>query len=120
MRISDWSSDVCSSDLVSAMPSRQDAFAALAAALLVMVLLALPPVQALRGVSTDLLFWLRARTVETAPAIEQPVAVIALDEETYRTPPFRDTPNALWTPQLARLLDRSEERRVGDAWGSTW
>lgn len=87
------------------MPSRQDVLAAIAVAVLVTGLLALPPVQGLRGLSTDLLFWLRAHTVEMPSAGPQPVAVIALDEETYRTPPFRDTPNALWTRELARLLD---------------
>lgn len=87
------------------MLSRQDLAAAIGTAVLVTGLLALPPVQALRGMSADLLFWLRARTVEVPPSGPQPVAVIALDEETYRTPPFRDTPNALWTRELARLLD---------------
>jgi class 3 adenylate cyclase/CHASE2 domain-containing sensor protein len=58
------------------------------------------------GLSLDLLFWLRQQVF--GPRIDSatsPVAVIAIDEETYRQPPFKDLPNVLWTPQIARVLD---------------
>lgn len=77
----------------------------MAAALVVVGLLMLPPLERLRGLSVDTLFWLRAHTADPPASPDPPVAVIALDEETYRTPPFRDVPNALWTRELARLLD---------------
>jgi adenylate cyclase len=55
--------------------------------------------------SLDVAFALRhavfgpARGPETAS-----VAVIAIDEETHRTPPFADLPQAMWTPELAPVL----------------
>ncbi|MBT7286459.1 MAG: adenylate/guanylate cyclase domain-containing protein [Rhodospirillaceae bacterium] len=34
------------------------------------------------------------------------VAVVVIDEETYATEPFRDTPKVAWTPMLAQLIER--------------
>lgn len=60
----------------------------------------------LDGLGTDVLFWLRHELVPAArPPADAPVAVIAIDEETYRQPPFKDTPEAMWTPQQAKVLD---------------
>src|SRR5688572_9957542 len=63
-----------------------------------------PPLAILDPLSVDALFWLRRHV---APALEapSPVAVVAFDEETYRRPPFAGTPSALWTPELARVVD---------------
>jgi adenylate cyclase len=60
----------------------------------------------LEGISIDSLFWLRhlAFGPRHAPANSSAV-VIAIDEETYRRPPFADTPQAMWTPQIAKVLD---------------
>ena len=33
-----------------------------------------------------------------------PTVVVALDEETYRTPPFKGTPIVAWTDEVARVL----------------
>jgi adenylate cyclase len=33
------------------------------------------------------------------------VAVIAIDEETYRTPPFKGSPTLTWTTEIGRVLD---------------
>jgi class 3 adenylate cyclase/CHASE2 domain-containing sensor protein len=61
---------------------------------------------ALQGLSIDLLFWLGHRIPALAHQPAPPdVAVVAIDEETYRRPPFADLPKELWTPQLGGLLD---------------
>lgn len=60
----------------------------------------------LGGLSVDLLFWLRHQAAgPRTTAAESPTAVIAVDEETYRRPPFAETPKALWTPHLARVIE---------------
>lgn len=67
-------------------------------------LTAVPPLTRLGPLSIDALFWLRARIAVPAPA-PSPVAIVAFDEETYRRPPFAGSPSALWTPELARVVD---------------
>ncbi|HEX5007264.1 MAG TPA: hypothetical protein VFV70_09140, partial [Hyphomonadaceae bacterium] len=58
------------------------------------------------GLSTDLLYLLASKTgAERAAAAEDRTIVIAIDEETYRRPPFAGVPQALWTPQVATVLD---------------
>ncbi len=59
----------------------------------------------LDGLSIDLLFWLRYEAFGPlhAPG-DSRVAVVAIDEETYRRAPFKDIPKPLWTPQIARVL----------------
>ena len=32
------------------------------------------------------------------------VAVVAIDEETYDTPPFKDSPTVTWTTEIGRVL----------------
>jgi class 3 adenylate cyclase/CHASE2 domain-containing sensor protein len=74
---------------------------ALAAALVV----ASPALDTFRGLSTDLLTALRWRMLGNAyPPESSAVVVVAIDEETFRTPPFNDTPGVTWTPQIAKLL----------------
>jgi len=60
----------------------------------------------LAGLSIDCLFWLRSKVFAAAytPA-QSPTVVVALDEETYRRPPFDLAPKALWTREIARVLD---------------
>ena len=69
----------------------------------------------LDGLSIDILFWLRDRVAAAAAGADPPpspqdrggppVAIVAIDEETYRREPFKGVPQALWTPQLASVLD---------------
>lgn len=40
-----------------------------------------------------------------APPVSDEVAILAVDEETYRDPHFRNLPQALWTPDLGKVLD---------------
>ena len=65
----------------------------------------MPPFSHLDALSVDALFWLRARfaAAPAAPALST-VAIIAIDEETYRRAPFSELPSALWTPELAQVL----------------
>src|SRR5262249_3885332 len=64
-----------------------------------------PPLDRFRGLSIDVLIWLRWRFYErTHPAPESRAVVVALDEETYRTPPFAGTPAITWTRQIGEGL----------------
>ena len=84
---------------------RRDVAAAALIALAVSVVTALPQLDVLRGLSIDTLTWLRweALGARHDPA-ESPAVVVAIDEETYRTPPFKDTPNVTWTREIGRVL----------------
>ena len=77
----------------------------------------LPPLRSLAGPSLDTLFWLRESVFPPRHlAAESPAIVVAIDEESYRTPPFRDKPQALWTPEIAQVLRAllaSEARIIG-------
>lgn len=67
--------------------------------------LVVPAFDALENLSLDILTGLRWHLLGNAhdPA-QSPAVVIALDEETYRTPPFAGTPNVTWTRELGRVL----------------
>lgn len=87
-------------------PARRDAIAVLLVALLGGVASAFPPVSLAHGWSIDVLtalrwaFWGARHDAATAP-----VAVIAIDEETYETPPFKGTPTPAWTTEIGRVLN---------------
>jgi adenylate cyclase len=60
----------------------------------------------LSGPSVDHLFWLRERFMPVAwDRARSPAAIIAIDEETYHRPPFTTIPNALWTREIAGVLN---------------
>jgi serine phosphatase RsbU (regulator of sigma subunit)/CHASE2 domain-containing sensor protein len=69
------------------------------------LLAASPALDGLRGFSIDLLTMLRWRAFGDAhlPAAS-PAVVLALDEETFRTPPFEGSPSVTWTPEIGRVL----------------
>ena len=80
-------------------------FAAFLIALAAALAAASPALDAFRGLSIDILTALRWRIFGNAHPPESSAAVVvALDEETFRTPPFDGTPGVTWTPQIARLL----------------
>lgn len=84
---------------------RRYALVALGLALLAGLAVATPPFDGLRGWSLDLLTGLRwAAFGNSHPPESSPTVVIALDEETYRTPPFEGTPNVTWTREIGRVL----------------
>lgn len=69
-------------------------------------LTALPAFDRLEGLSLDALFWLRHQIYGPLHnPRDSPSVVIAIDEETYRRPPFEGLPKAMWTPQLARVIE---------------
>ncbi|WP_416896454.1 MAG: CHASE2 domain-containing protein [Minwuia sp.] len=68
-------------------------------------LFATPAASWLNGLSTDLLFAARhAAGFEPVSPDRPPAVVIAIDEETYRRPPFEATPKVAWTPLLGEVV----------------
>src|SRR5262245_43520526 len=85
---------------------RRDILAASLIACGVSALLTMPALDRLRGLSIDVVFWLRhAAFGQQYPTESSPAAIVALDEESYRTPPFAERPVVLWTPQIAAVLN---------------
>lgn len=67
---------------------------------------ALPALDWVHRIGIDLMLPVRHAVSGPLWAPEQSdVVVVALDEETYRTPPFAGRPQVAWTPYLATLLD---------------
>jgi adenylate cyclase len=65
----------------------------------------LPPFSLLHGWSIDILTALRWQAFgPRRDAATSPVAVIAIDEETYDTPPFKGSPTPTWTTEVGRVL----------------
>src|SRR5450631_4252705 len=87
------------------MVTRRDAVAIMLAALLCGLVTALPPFNLIHGWSIDFLTALRwqAFGARHDPA-STPVAVIAIDEETRETPPFKGSPMPTWTTEIGRVL----------------
>src|SRR6195256_3152206 len=85
---------------------RRDAVAIILVALVCGLVPALPPVNLIHGWSIDALTALRWRLFGASldPA-DPPVAVIAIDEETYQTPPFKGSPTLTWTTEIGRVLN---------------
>jgi class 3 adenylate cyclase len=86
-------------------PRLRDAVAALGIALVAAALILTPPLDRLRGFSIDILTMLRWRVFGSMhKPQDSPTVVVALDEETYRTPPFVGTPAITWTPEIGQVL----------------
>jgi serine phosphatase RsbU (regulator of sigma subunit)/CHASE2 domain-containing sensor protein len=65
-----------------------------------------PVVDGLRGFSIDVLTMLRWYAFgDLHPPASSPTVVVALDEETFRTPPFEGSPSVTWTPEVGRVLN---------------
>jgi adenylate cyclase len=83
----------------------RDAVAVLAIAAVASALIFAPPLERLCGLSIDILTMLRWRVFGSMhKPQDSPAVVVALDEETYRTPPFVGTPAITWTPEIAQVL----------------
>ncbi|TWI01984.1 adenylate/guanylate cyclase domain-containing protein [Bradyrhizobium daqingense] len=83
----------------------RDIFAAMLIALLAGAIFTSPPLQALQGLSLDILTALRAKLAgERRDPATSPVVVVAIDGETYDTPPFKGSPTQTWTRELGRVL----------------
>ena len=78
-----------------------------AIALAVAAALSLPAtVVTIDGIGLDILVGLRHLVIGSRHRNEDsPVAIVAIDEESYRHQPLADRPIALWTPEIGRLLN---------------
>jgi adenylate cyclase len=87
------------------MDSLRAALAALLISLAAALFVVSPALDAARGLSID---WLTALRWRTFGNVHQPAAaptvVVALDEETFRTPPFEGTPSVTWTREIGQVL----------------
>ena len=70
---------------------------------------------ALDRLSIDLLHLIHFR-IWGPPPLSDEIAIVAVDEETYRDEHFSNLPQALWTPELGNVLDAvlsAEPKAVG-------
>src|ERR1700755_3467796 len=87
------------------MSFRRDAVAIPVIAAACGLLSVLPPLNLIHGWSIDALTALRWQLLGPhRDAASAPVAVIAIDEETYETPPFKGSPTPIWTTEIGRGL----------------
>ncbi|MBR0830080.1 adenylate/guanylate cyclase domain-containing protein [Bradyrhizobium manausense] len=85
---------------------RRDIVAAALIAVLAGAAFTSPPLAILRGLSLDVLTALRGKLVgDIRDPAASPVVVLAIDQESYETPPFKDSPTITWTRELARVLN---------------
>lgn len=83
----------------------RDIVAALLIALVAGAIFTSPPLQTLQGLSLDLLTALRGKIVgDRRDPATSPVVVVAIDGETYDTPPFKGSPTQTWTREIGRVL----------------
>jgi adenylate cyclase len=84
---------------------RRDLVVAIVIALIAGTAVVLPPLNRLRGLTIDVLTALHWRAFgQIHDPAASPVVVVALDEESYRTPPFAGTPSVAWTGEIGRVL----------------
>src|SRR5713226_1729657 len=85
--------------------TKRDAVAIILAALVCGTVSGLSPFNLIHGWSIDALTVLRWAAIGTRrDAASAPVVVIALDEETSETPPFKGSPTLTWTTEIGRVL----------------
>src|SRR5216684_7451154 len=86
--------------------TKRDAVAMILVALVCGIVSDLPPFNFVHGWSIDALTALRweAFGKRRDPA-SAPVVVVAIDEETYQTPPFKRSPTVIWTTEIGRVLN---------------
>jgi adenylate cyclase len=84
----------------------RDAVAIVLASLICSLIFAFPPFNRIHGWSIDALTALRWEVFgpRRDPG-SAPVAVIAIDEESYETSPFKGSPTLTWTTEIGRVLD---------------
>ncbi|HWN79404.1 MAG TPA: CHASE2 domain-containing protein, partial [Bradyrhizobium sp.] len=85
---------------------RRDAVAIILVAVVSGLVSAFPPFSFAHGWSIDALTALRWEFFgQRRDPASTPVAVIAIDEETYQTPPFKGSPTLTWTTEVGRVLN---------------
>src|SRR3954466_6400909 len=83
----------------------RDSVAAILIALLAGAVFTSPPLQALQGLSLDILTAMRGKIIgDDGDPATSPVVVVAIDGETYDTPPFKGSPTQTWTREIGRVL----------------
>ncbi|AWL99616.1 adenylate/guanylate cyclase domain-containing protein [Bradyrhizobium amphicarpaeae] len=83
----------------------RDIVAAILIALLTGAIFTSPPLQTLQGLSLDILTAMRWKLVgDSRDPATSPVVVVAIDGETYDTPPFKGSPTQTWTREIGRVL----------------
>ena len=76
----------------------------LATVLAVTTLFSLPTIDHFHDLDIDLLHWLRAKLATTdIKSVDPPAVVVAIDEVTHASPPFKGIPKVMWTPQIAEV-----------------
>ncbi|MDC0033799.1 adenylate/guanylate cyclase domain-containing protein [Alphaproteobacteria bacterium] len=66
----------------------------------------LPFADRLDGLSVDILFLLRDKSYgQKHDPKSSPTVVVAIDEETYRRPPFQSLPKVMWSNEIATVLE---------------
>jgi adenylate cyclase len=84
---------------------RRNAVVAIIIAVTAALIAISPAFGLLNGISVDALTALRWLAFgQMRDPASSPAVVVAIDEETYRTPPFANTPNVTWTPEIGRVL----------------
>lgn len=84
---------------------RRDIVAAILIALVTGAAFTSPPFQRLQGLSLDILTTLRWKLIgDRRDSATSPVVVVAIDGETYDTPPFKGSPTQTWTREIGRVL----------------
>ncbi|MCS3765018.1 CHASE2 domain-containing sensor protein [Bradyrhizobium centrosematis] len=88
----------------------RDIVAAVLIALVAGAIFTSPPLQVLQGLSLDILTALRGRIIgDRRDPATSPVVVVAIDNETYETPPFQGSPTQTWTREIGRVLNSITE-----------
>lgn len=84
---------------------RRDIVAAILIALVTGAAFTSPPFERLQGLSLDILTTLRWKLIgDRRDSATSPVVVVAIDGETYDTPPFKGSPTQTWTREIGRVL----------------
>jgi len=84
---------------------RRDIVAAILIALFTGAIFTSPPLQTLQGLSLDILTAMRWTLLgDSRDPARSPVVVVAIDSETYDTPPFKGSPTQTWTREIGRVL----------------
>ncbi len=84
---------------------RRDLIATMLIALVVGAVFTSRPLDILQGLSLDILTALRGRLIgDSRDPATSPVVVVAIDGETYDTPPFKGSPTPTWTREIGRVL----------------
>ncbi|MBR0842734.1 adenylate/guanylate cyclase domain-containing protein [Bradyrhizobium liaoningense] len=83
----------------------RDIGAAMVIALLAGAIFTSPPLHILQGLSLDILTAMRGKLIgDSRDPATSPVVVVAIDGETYDTPPFKGSPTQTWTREIGRVL----------------